>query len=44
MAPEILENKGYYGPKADIWSTGVLLFTIVSGSFLKRISICGRNC
>jgi len=29
MAPEVLE--GSYSAKADIWSLGVLLYTLVSG-------------
>lgn len=29
MAPEVLG--GDYGPEADIWSIGVVLYTLVSG-------------
>ena len=31
MAPEVI--KGNYGKEADMWSLGVLLFTLVSGFF-----------
>ena len=40
MAPEILEKKYYDGTKADIFSLGVLLFTLVVGRFPFR-SCCG---
>ena len=33
MAPEIKEGKEYDGTKADIFSTGVVLFIIVQGIF-----------
>ena len=31
MAPEVIEEKEYDGEKADIFSTGVLIFTILTG-------------
>jgi len=36
MAPEIVAKTEYCGPPADIWALGVLLFTILSGSFPYR--------
>ena len=33
MAPEIIEGKTYDGPKADIFSAGVILFIMMQGIF-----------
>ena len=32
IAPEILENKGYEGPPVDLWSSGVVLYAMLSGT------------
>ena len=36
IAPEIIEEFGYTGFKADIWSLGVLLFAMTTGSMPFR--------
>ena len=36
MPPEIVQKKDYVGSCADIWSIGILLFTLLSGSFPFR--------
>jgi len=33
MAPEIVSRVDYYGPPADIWASGVLLFCLLNGFF-----------
>jgi serine/threonine protein kinase len=33
MAPEIVNKTEYCGPPADIWALGVLLFTLLCGTF-----------
>ena len=32
IAPEILNNEGYEGPPVDIWSSGVVLYAMLSGN------------
>ncbi len=31
VAPEVLENRGYDGRQADVWSIGIVLFVLVAG-------------
>jgi len=33
MPPEIVQRKDYKGSNADIWSIGILLFALLSGTF-----------
>lgn len=33
MSPEIVSKKEYFGGPADIWACGVLLFTLICGTF-----------
>ena len=36
MPPEIIKRKNYVGTHADLWSVGVLLYTLICGSFPFR--------
>ncbi len=36
MAPEIVSKKEYFGPPADMWSLGILLYAMLCGSFPFR--------
>ena len=36
MAPEIVTKSEYWGPPADIWAFGVLLYALLHGSFPYR--------
>lgn len=39
IAPEIVKKRGYEGKPADIWSLGILLFGLVTGTYpFKTIS------
>jgi len=32
IAPEVFENRGYTGYQSDVWSAGVVLYTMLFGS------------
>ena len=44
VAPEILQAKGYSGPKADVYSIGVILYAILAGNlpFGQELVSCKR--
>ena len=36
MPPEIIKKVEYYGPAADMWSAGIVLFHLLCGTFPFR--------
>jgi serine/threonine protein kinase len=40
LAPEI-NGKNLYGPEVDVWSLGVLLFTVLTGQVTSFTEVIG---